>query len=215
MQVCLDRSEGTIHLACDLFEREVAEESQDDDLSIRLRERGNRGTDIRSALGPRSQHGGIRLSARADGRGRNGCGGRVCHRAISDRLHVNPGHGLSATRLSNCDANRDPREPGPKRPFAAPARERAIRGHKGLLRSIFSVVKVAEDPMTGPDNGSGFAIDKMAEGLTIAGENRIDDGTVIGEPGRPGRGSHMGFENFAAPLDASLGGQDDRGAVDP
>ena len=47
----LDRPERTFRLAGDLLERELAEEAQDHDLAVGLRERGDGGPEVGGTLG--------------------------------------------------------------------------------------------------------------------------------------------------------------------
>jgi hypothetical protein len=67
--------------------------------------------------------------------------------------------------------------------------------------------------MAGPDDGCRLAIDELAERLAITGNDRVHDGAVTANS--RWLGGCWRLENCAAPLDSSLGGQDDRGAVDP
>ena len=39
-------------------------------------------------------------------------------------------------------------------------------------------MQVSEDPMTGPDDRRGLALDEVTEGVTVASEDRIDDRTL-------------------------------------
>ena len=87
------------------------------------------------------------------------------------------------------ETDRDARQPRSERTVAAPARERPIGGHESLLGDVLGLVQVAEDPMAGAHDRRGFALDELAEGISVAGEHGIDDravGAVMVGPGRGG-----------------------------
>ena len=118
----------------------------------------------------------------------------------SRSARVEPGHGSSLADLAERDADGDPCQPGTERALAAPARERSIGGHEGLLGGILGLVEVTEDPVTGPHHRRRLAVDEVAVGIPIAGEDGIDDRAVIAfvvrawwscrgwaDSGRPGR----------------------------
>jgi hypothetical protein len=73
--------------------------------------------------------------------------------------------------------------------------------------------------MACPDDGCRLAIDELTERLPITGNDRVHDGAVTADSqlvaGCRRLDGCSRLENCAAPLDSSLGGQDDRGAVEP
>ena len=90
----------------------------------------------------------------------------------SGSIHVD---GLALPDTPQRDANGDPRQPRAERPVATPARERAIRGHEGLLGDVLRLVQVAEDPMACAHDRSRLAVDQVTKRLPVAGEDGIDD----------------------------------------
>jgi hypothetical protein len=50
-------------------------------------------------------------------------------------------------------------------------------------------VKVAEDPVAGPDDRDGFALDEEPEGIAVSREDGVDDRWIVeGPPVRSGDG---------------------------
>ena len=76
-------------------------------------------------------------------------------------------------------------------------------------------MKIAKHSVAGTHDGGRFAIDQLAEGFAIAGEDRFDDCLVVAETSWLAHGTDVRVGNLAAPLDASLGGPDDWGAAEP
>ena len=92
---------------------------------------------------------------------------------------IDPGDGPPAAGLAERDAHRDPGQPCPERSFAAPARERAIRGHERFLGRILGLVQVAEDAVAGANDRRRFALHEQAVGVAITGQHGIDDRPLI------------------------------------
>ena len=101
---------------------------------------------------------------------------------------VDPGHGLALADTPQREADRDARQPRSEGTVAAPARERPIGGHESLLGDVLGLMEVAEDPMAGPHDRRGFALDELAKGISVASEHGIDDGAVGAVMVWPGRG---------------------------
>ncbi len=105
---------------------------------------------------------------------------------------IEPRDAASLAGLAEGDPDRDAGQPGTERSVATPAGERSIRGHEGLLGGVLGFMQVPEDPMARPDDRRGLSIDEVAEGVTVAGEDGIDDGPVIAALGRLGAGRVAG-----------------------
>ena len=170
--------ERTLGLAGDLVERQLAEEAQGDDLAVRLGEGRDGGAHVRRTLGADGEHRRVRARARRDRL--RVAGGRTPDRGsvAAAAGRVEPADRAPLPDLAQRDADRDPRQPRPERAVAAPAGERAIGGHEGLLGGILGLVQVAEDPMAGPDDGCRFALDEVAVGVAVAGEDGVDDRAI-------------------------------------
>ena len=140
------------------------------------------------ALGAQREHRGIGAGADRDRLRVAGRRRRIATAGHAAGRRVEPADGAPLADLAQGDADRDAGQPRTERALAAPARERSVGGHERLLRGVLGLVEVAEDPMAGPDDRRRFALDQMPIGITVAGEDGVDDGAVTALVVRTGRG---------------------------
>ena len=93
---------------------------------------------------------------------------------------------MAALRSAERDPDGDPGQPCPERTITSPAGEAPERGHEGLLGRVFCLVEIPEDAVAGPDDRPGFMIDEESERVPIAGQDGLDSGAFIDDPGPDG-----------------------------
>jgi hypothetical protein len=165
MEMRLHGSERAPGLAGDLPERQVAEESQRDNLPIRLIETGDSVANVGSALGTERERCRVRCTGHVLG------GSRV--------LGVQPSNRLSALRATDGDPDGNPREPRAERAVLAPCAKCPEGGHERFLGCVFGLVDVAQHPMAGTNNRRTLALDEDPEHIAIAREDAGDHGTIV------------------------------------
>lgn len=169
MEMSLDRTERPARLGRDLVEAQLAEETQGDDLAIRLVEPRNGRPDAGGALGSEGADRRILPAGQIDAGGRVGW--------------VDPRDVVTTLRPAKGDPHRDPGDPGAERTVTAPAGQTPEGGHEGLLRGVLGLMEIAEDAMAGADDRGRFAVDEDPERVTIAGQDSLDSGAFIGDLG--------------------------------
>ena len=188
MKMRLHGPQRSFGLAGDLVERELAEEAQRD----RPRDTARAGstTAFRRSAARSARRasiaGSVRGPAAIDCASMAADAGSPASGPVGRR--VDPGDGAPLTDLAQRDANGDAGQPGTERPLATPPGERSIGGHERLLGGVLGLVEVAEDPMAGSDDRRRFALDQMAERVSVAGEDGFDDRAVAVLVVRTGRG---------------------------
>jgi hypothetical protein len=179
----LDRPERAFGLPRDLLEREFAEEPEDHDFAIWLRQSGDRGPKGRRTLRPKGMRRRVGRRASPKRGRRDGVATRVVRRGLE------PCDRPSLTDPSQRDANGDAGQPRTKRSVVAPAGERTIGSHECLLGGILGLVQVTEDAVAGPDDGRRLSLDEVAVRVAVTTEDCIDDGTLGALTGRVRGGS--------------------------
>ena len=169
MEMGLDGAERPAGLGRDLVEAQLAEETQGDDLAIRLVEPRNGRPDAGGALGSEGADRRILPAGQIDAGGRVGW--------------VDPRDVVTTLRPAKGDPNRDPGDPRAERTVAAPTGEAPEGGHEGLLGGVLGLMEIAEDAMARADDTSRFAVDEDPERVPIAGQDSLDSGAFIGDLG--------------------------------
>ena len=165
MQVRLHGSDRPAGLIRDLPKRQIAEEAQGDDLSIRLVKSGDGLSNVCRTLGLKRDGGRVRPADQVAGRSRIG--------------RVEPRDRAPPLRATDRDPNGDPRQPGTEGAVFSPCSKRAERGHERLLGCVFGLMEVAEHAVAGTDDGRTLALDKDAERIAISGQDATHDDSVV------------------------------------
>src|SRR5204862_3958366 len=146
----------------DLIEREVAVEPKHDHVPLRIRERPDR-----------RQDGGPVFVVEGD------CLGIVVRgerrRTWVDGLAVQRDDVPACYQSRYRGSDGDPAEPGPERAVAPERGERLVCLCERVLSGVLGLDRIAQDPAADPDHGLGLAFDQHPKGLTVSGENGIDD----------------------------------------
>ena len=118
----------------------------------------------------------------------------------ADRAGSRHVDGPSPAGLSEGDPDPDPRQPRAERTVATPARERSVRRHERLLGRVLGLGVVAEDALTGPDERGRLTLDESTERLTVTGEHRLHDGTLVRTAGGRLEARGLAFDRSASPV---------------
>jgi hypothetical protein len=164
--VRLHRPKRPAGLIGDLAERQIAEESEGDDLAIWLIELNKGSSDVGCAL--RTKRGVRRV-------------GPTGHVARAGIHRIEPDEGSPSLRAANGDSHGDARQPGSEGTVLTPRPERSEGGHECLLRSILGLVEVSKYPMAGANDGWTLALDQAPECFAVTGQDALDDRSVVGE----------------------------------
>ena len=165
MQVRLHGSQWTARLRRDLVEAQLGEVAEGDRLAIRLVELRDSRSDGRGAFGAKGRRGWIEPARHVDGR-------RWVRR-------VDPRDVAPTLNPAQSDPHRDSGEPGAERALSTPPSEALERGHERLLGRVLGLVDVAEDTVTGADDGRRFTVDQDTEGLAIPCEDGVNDSSIV------------------------------------
>ena len=175
MQVGLDGPEGSAGQRGDLVERAFREETQGNDLPIRLRQASNRVANGYLTLAAQDQAFGIGRSVGSE------AGDRILERAFGGDAWTDPRNGLPARCLADRQTHGDPCKPGSERTVPTPRAERPVGGHERLLGDIFGFPEITEDPVARSDDRGRFAVHEGPKSVPITTENCPDNCGVISE----------------------------------